>query len=70
MEENLGEFGKSLVVHQILLSKILTMFRDINKESKQAGICPSFNRQKFLMRNLQIHTIPYTSIFVGFRMQN
>ena len=70
MEENLGEFGKSLVVHQILLSKILTMFRDINKESKQAGICQSFNRQKFLMRNLQIHTIPYTSIFVGFRMQN
>ena len=30
VEENLGKFGKSLVIHQIL-----TISRDINKESKQ-----------------------------------
>ena len=43
----------------------LTMYCDINKESKQAEIRPSFTHQKFLMRNLpkfplpNIHTIVY-----------
>ena len=32
--------------------QILTMSRDINKESKQTGICQSFIGQKFLMENL------------------
>ena len=32
--------------------QILTMSHDINKESKQIGICQSFIRQKFLMENL------------------
>ena len=45
--ENHGEFGESLVCHQIL-----TKFRDIYKESKQAGIHQSFTCWKFLMRNL------------------
>ena len=45
-EKNFGKFGESLVVYQIL-----TMFCDIYKESKQAGIHQSFTHQKVLMRN-------------------
>ena len=40
-EKNLGKFGESLVVHQIL-----TMSCDIHKENKQAGIHQSFTHQK------------------------
>ena len=43
VEENLGKFGESVVIRQIL-----TMSRDINKESKQTGIRQSLLVKTFL----------------------
>ena len=55
VEEILGEFGESIVVHQILLSKFYyPNFNNVlwhKKESKQTVIHQSFMHQKFLMGN-------------------
>ena len=49
MEEKVGQFSKSLMICQILPSKLANDVH--NRESKQAVIHHSFTRQKLLMEN-------------------